>query len=141
MKKPWAWKNGDFSGLVPEKVCQDFEVDLYRKAIEHDPENVDVLVFLGDTFSKRGMVQDGLEIDKRLVRVCPNEPTFFYNLACSHSLLNQVDSAIEALERAIALGYQNFDHIQKDSDLDNLRQDRRFIRILKHASTKNRERS
>lgn len=133
MKKAWTWKNVELSSEVSEKLLQDFEVGLYRKALEHDPENVDVLIYLGDVFSKRGMVRDGLEIDKKLVRVCPHEPTFFYNLACSHSLLNQLDSALEALEKALRLGYENFDHLQKDTDLDNLRKDSRFIRLMKNA--------
>ena len=131
MKKAWSWKNVELPAELIEKLRQDFEVDLYRKALEHDPENVDVLVYLGDAFSKRGMVRDGLEIDKRLVRVCPNEPTFHYNLACSHSLLGDLDSALEALEKAMRLGYQNMEHLKKDADLDNLRSDRRFVELLK----------
>ena len=133
MKKAWTWKNVELPNEVTEKLHQDFEVGLYLKALEYDPENVDILIYLGDVFSKKGMVRDGLEIDKKLVRVCPQEPTFFYNLACSHSLLNQLDSAIEALEKAIRLGYENFDHLQKDADLDNIRKDSRFIRLMKNA--------
>ncbi len=137
MKKPWSWKsNVEIGPETAEKIQQDFEVGLYRTALEFDPENVDILVFLGDAFSKRGMIDDGLEIDKRLVRVCPNEPTFYYNLACSHSLLNQIDPALTALEKAISLGYQNFDHLQKDSDLDNIRAERRFVQILKAGSAR-----
>jgi len=131
MKKSWTWKNVELHSEISTKLHQEFEVGFYRKALEHDPENVDVLVFLGDAFSKRGMTLDGLEIDKRLVRICPEEPTFYYNLACSHSLLGEVEQACKALEKAIQLGYQNFDHLQKDSDLDNLRKDNRFISLMK----------
>jgi len=134
MKKAWTWKNVELPSDLSEKLQQEFEVSFYRKALEHDPENVDILVFLGDAFSKRGMTQDGLEIDKRLVRICPEEPTFFYNLACSYSLLGEVEPAFQALEKAIQLGYQNFEHLQSDSDLDNLRKDRRFTVILKNLS-------
>jgi len=134
MKKVWNWKNVDLSSDECDRLHQDFEVKIYRKALELDPENIDVLVSLGDTFAKRKMLQDGLEIDKRLVRICPNEPTFYYNLACSHSLLGQIDEAFGALERSIQLGYKNFDHLMKDSDLENLRRDIRFQRILKDHS-------
>ncbi len=134
MKKAWTWKNIDLSEEVAEELQQNFEVGLFRKALVHDPYNVDILIYLGDAFSKRGMLQDGLEIDQRLVRVCPEEPTFYYNLACSHSLLNQLDPALEALEKAIHLGYQNFEHLKEDSDLDNLRKDYRFIQLLKNVT-------
>src|SRR6185295_13088313 len=82
MKKAWAWKNVELPPELSAKLQQNFEVSFFQKALEHDPENVDILVFLGDAFSKRGMTLDGLEIDKRLVRICPEEPTFYYNLAC-----------------------------------------------------------
>ena len=132
MKKAWTWKNVDLPVELAAKLQQDFEVAFFRRALEHDPENVDILVFLGDAFSKRGMTQDGLEIDKRLVRICPEEPTFYYNLACSYSLLGEVEAAFTALAKAIQLGYQNFEHLQNDSDLDNLRKDHRFLSLLKN---------
>ena len=135
MKKPWSWKSINLSCDLFGKLEQDFEIEFYKKALEYDPENVDILVSLGDIFAKRGLVRDGLDIDKRLVRVCPNEPSFFYNLACSHSLLNELDFALEALEKAIQLGYQNFKLIQSDSDLDNLRKDRRFNNLLKNLTS------
>ncbi len=131
MKKAWTWKNVELARETADRLLQDFEVSLYQKALQFEPENVDILVYLGDAFAKRGMINDGLEIDKRLVRVCPKEPNFFYNLACSHSLLNQIDLAIEALEKAIGLGYDNFEHLQQDADLDNVRNDRRFHQLLK----------
>jgi tetratricopeptide (TPR) repeat protein len=131
MKKAWSWKNVEISAETAGRLQQEFEVGFFRRALEHNPENVDILVFLGDAFSKRGMVTDGLEIDKRLVRICHEEPTFYYNLACSYSLLGDLEPAFDALQKAVQLGYQNFEHLQKDSDLDNLRQDRRFSALLK----------
>ena len=38
---------------------------------------------------------------------------------------------LRALEKAIRLGYDNFDHLQQDADLDNVRNDRRFHQLLK----------
>ncbi len=130
MKKSWSWKNVELQPELATKLQQNFELSLYQKAVEHDPENVDVLVYLGDAFSKRGMIQAGLEIDLRLVRICPEEPTFYYNLACSHSLLGQVDPAFGALDKAIRLGYQNFEYLLRDNDLENLRKDSRFAGLL-----------
>src|SRR5512145_972414 len=103
MKRASTWKNVDMPAPLALKLQQEFEVSFFRKALEHDPENIDVLVYLGDTFSKRGMTVDGREIDKRLVRICPEEPTFYYNLACSYSLLGQLEQAFSALEKAIQL--------------------------------------
>ncbi|MBN1442560.1 MAG: hypothetical protein JXA90_07615 [Planctomycetes bacterium] len=84
----------------------------------------------GDLYARAGEFRKGLEVDLTLVRSRPEEPVFRYNLACSHSRLGDVDAALRALEAAVELGYQNADHIRRDRDLDNLRQDLRFIRLM-----------
>jgi len=44
-----------------------------------------------------------------------------YNLACVESLLKNEKSALSYLKRAIDLGYNNGAHMDKDSDLDFIR--------------------
>jgi hypothetical protein len=69
-------------------------------------------------------------MDLRLVRIEPDNPTFTYNLACSYSLLKDVDRSLDALERAIDLGFDDRKQIQSDPDLDNVRSDPRFHKIV-----------
>jgi tetratricopeptide (TPR) repeat protein len=45
----------------------------------------------------------------------------FYNLACSHSRLNQLDEAYTYLAQAVDRGYNAFAYIEKDPDMENLR--------------------
>ena len=67
----------------------------------------------------------------------PGEPTFHYNLACSYSLLGELDAAFGALDRAIELGYDEVDHLRRDPDLENLRGDRRYHQILRKLAEGN----
>ncbi len=55
----------------------------------------------------------------------------YYNLACSYSLSHQKKAAIAALENAIDLGYKDYANMKKDSDLDLLRNEKRFKALLK----------
>lgn len=130
MKKPWTWKDVELAPAAADRLQHDFELGFFRAALDYDPENVDLLVVLGDSYSKRGQIAESLEIDKRLIKLCPEEPTYMYNLACSHSLLGDLDQSYNALEKAIAMGYQNFDHIRNDADLENLRRDGRYRSLL-----------
>jgi hypothetical protein len=61
-------------------------------------------------------------VDQQLARLEPRNPLVFYNLACGHSLNGEVDRAVEALEKALALGYCDFKWLAKDPDLHQLRQ-------------------
>lgn len=115
-----------FHGVDDER----FEMQFYEEVLRHDPCNEDVLMALGHAYTTRGEYQKGLEVDRRLVRLRPSDPTAFYNLACSYSLTGQLDESIMTLEHAISLGYRDFEHMVKDPDLENLRKDARFRRLI-----------
>ena len=54
-----------------------------------------------------------------------------YNLCCTYALLNNKPMAIEYLKKAIQSGYFDYDHIQTDTDLDNIRKEKEFIEVEK----------
>jgi tetratricopeptide (TPR) repeat protein len=107
-----------------------FEMRFFENVIEEDPCNEDALMLLGHAYTRRGEFQRGLEIDRRLTRLRPDDPTAFYNLACSYSLMGSVDEAYAALEKAFGLGYRDLAHVLKDPDLEKLREDSDFRRFV-----------
>jgi tetratricopeptide (TPR) repeat protein len=109
---------------------RDFEIEFFERVLRRDPSYVDVLRILGQELTERGLHLRGLQIDQRLVRLRPNDPVARYNLACSYALLHQNGLAVEALRKAIELGYEDRDHLESDSDLDNLRNDPEYQRLL-----------
>ena len=54
----------------------------------------------------------------------------YYNLACSYSLQNRKKQAVNAFEKAIRAGYQEYRHANLDTDLDPIRKDKKFIALL-----------
>ena len=89
----------EFEGLGDRYVLA-----LLRQAAKRHPRDVDVLVPLGDLMTSKGLLEEGLQIDLRLVSLLPADPVVHYNLACSYALLAKKDRAFEALERSIKLG-------------------------------------
>jgi len=53
-----------------------------------------------------------------------------YNIACCYSSMRNVDSALEALERTLESGFDNFDLIRRDKSLAAARADPRFEKII-----------
>src|SRR5512145_2119003 len=62
-----------------------FELDFYEGILLRDPCNEDALMALGHMYTRCGDYEKGLAIDRRLARLRPEDPTVYYNLACSHS--------------------------------------------------------
>ena len=63
----------------------------------------------------------------------PQDPGVPYDLACIRSLRGQIEPAFHYLEKSIRLGFGNVEHIKRDDDLTNLRDDPRFEEMLKLA--------
>ncbi len=114
-----------------------FEIKFFEKVLEHSPNFVQALIVLGDLYTKNGLHQDGLRVDERLSALRPLDPFVFYNLACSYSLVGNVDKSLSTLKKAIVCGYDDFDHLMRDSDLHNLREDARFKDFL--STTQNQK--
>ena len=55
----------------------------------------------------------------------------YYTLSCTYSLLNNKPSALTYLKKAIDAGYNDYGHVQNDTDLDNIRNEKEFVELNK----------
>jgi len=99
----------------------EIKIQFMEGIVRRDPEYIEALQLLGDHYTQRGSYDQGLSVDEKLSRLEPHNPLVFYNLACSYSLIGQVDLAASALEKALSLGYRDFKWLAKDPDLRTLR--------------------
>jgi tetratricopeptide (TPR) repeat protein len=58
----------------------------------------------------------------------------YYNLACAYSLNGDKKEALDALEEAIEKGWSDFAHMERDTDLDNIRDESRYKSLLARAA-------
>ena len=107
----------------------DLEILFLEGIIRREPAYIEALQILGDDYTRRGRYAEGLRMDERLSLLRPDDAGVQYNLACSYSLTRQIELAFEALHAAIELGYRDFKSLDKDPDLDNLRQHEAYKKI------------
>ena len=114
----------------------EFEIRFFENILKERPNFEEALIALGDLYTKAGFYAQGLEVDLRLSRLRPDDGVVFYNLACDHSLLNNIDAAFKSLATAIILGYREWRFMQQDPDLEKLRRDQRFSQLLEKMKDK-----
>ena len=107
----------------------DIQIQFMEGVVRRDPRYVEALQLLGDNYTKRGRYSEGLNVDERLAALEPENPLVFYNLACSYSLTDKCDLAADAIEKALTLGYRDFNWMVKDPDLKKLRAHPRYKAI------------
>ena len=56
----------------------------------------------------------------RLTAIRPESATVYYNLACVYALNNKTEDAVRALKQAVTLGYDRWENMKKDPDLENI---------------------
>lgn len=122
---------GNLTSRLAEQNQRDFEFDFFSDIIKRSPDYVDVLRVMGNLLTLKGRYAEGLQVDKRLVQLRPNDALAHYNLACSFALLKRADQAIKTLRRAVELGYHDFRYMREDHDLDGIRHDPRFRQLLR----------
>ena len=54
----------------------------------------------------------------------------YYNMACAHARLKQIDKAFEMLNKAVDEGFNDRSTLETDTDLAALRADARFRTLL-----------
>ncbi len=122
---------GSIIAILAERSQLDFELDFYSKILATVPDFAEVLRVQACNYTLKGLLHEGLAIDEKLVAVRPTDPTAHYNLACRYALLQQPDKAISTLRKAVELGYRDFAYMEEDQDLDSIRKDPRFRKLLK----------
>eukprot|EP01092_Planopodium_desertum_P016206 TRINITY_DN894_c0_g1_i1.p1 TRINITY_DN894_c0_g1~~TRINITY_DN894_c0_g1_i1.p1 ORF type:complete len:382 (+),score=59.65 TRINITY_DN894_c0_g1_i1:56-1201(+) len=119
--------------------------------LPHNEVDIDVNVFLlYETIHKHAMkcldskdpavLTEGRNALRALVHLSGDNPLVYYNLACAEALIGNKEAAIKALLHSVnECGYQNLEHMEKDSDLDSIRSTEAYasiVDILKKKSGK-----
>ena len=112
------------------KSDPQFEISFYESILTRNPSYTDVIELLGGLYTKQGRIADGLRMDRKLVKLQPANATAHYNLACSLALSKRKADALRSLRTAVELGYRDFDWMQQDPDLEELKKHPGFDALL-----------
>ncbi len=115
---------------MARKEDHSFDISFYESILRRDPSYAEVVEILGGLYTKAGRIADGLKMDRKLVRLQPDNATARYNLACSLALSKRPGEALTILAQAIALGYDDAEWMATDPDLATLHKRPEFITMI-----------
>ena len=106
-------------------------VDVVQQYLEMNPHDSRALIVGAIQLCIVGEKEKGLELVERALAQDENEPAVLYNGTCFYAMLGDIDRSLELLARAVEQGWGNRAWLETDSDLDALREDHRYIALIK----------
>lgn len=86
---------------------------------------------LGVVLAREGKFKDAEDTILQGFRLSPDYPPFHYQLGCCYALWGKTEKAIVSLQKAADKGYDQWPAIEKDTLLNTVRGDPRFIKIVR----------
>ncbi len=105
-------------------------ITFFAKYLWDHPDDARAHVLYGIQLAQLGKQDQAKEEAQKALELSPNDALMLYNIACLHSLLGDKKEAIDILKKCIQAGYQFYDWIRHDPDLDNLRDDPEFLELI-----------
>jgi non-specific serine/threonine protein kinase len=100
------------------------------KQLHINPTNVRALYMGAAALVHVGDKKRGLDWAEQALNMDPNEPATFYNVSCTFTAAGNIQKGLEYLDKAVDAGFARKDWITYDSDLDPLRNHKKFESIL-----------
>ena len=82
------------------------------------------LVRIGNAQKARVEAAKALELN-------PEDPIMMYNAACFYARLGEEDLSIQMLKKAISIGWEHYEWLKRDPDLENIRNAPEYLELMK----------
>lgn len=119
--------------LFTNKGKYDDAVQNLEQGLKLDPTNETLKKNLENAKKSQGIVQEQearIAEARKQTEVRPQDPGAAYNLCRVYASLHKKEEALEWLDKALQLGYDNIRFVREDPALTDLRGDPRYARLL-----------
>ena len=106
-------------------------MEVYPRYISQHPDDSRAHIFYANALAGAGKTEQAKYECEKALELSPKDVLMLYNVACLSSRLGDKEKSIEYLNTAINNGYGNYDWLKRDPDLDNVRNEPAFIKLIK----------
>lgn len=103
----------------------------YDHYLEQNPDDGRARIFYAQLLHLAGKNEDAKRETKMALELSPNDNVMLYNAACVYSRMNEKELAIDTLKNIVASGFEHYDWIKRDPDLENIRSEKDYIELMK----------
>jgi len=108
----------------------DRAIESYEKALSYAPEYIKALYSLTMVYSTEGDYDNALLSLQKMHDLRPESPDISYNIACMYARQGKVNESVEWLNNAIDKGFNNWELLKTDKDMENIRTSSSFENLI-----------
>ncbi len=105
-------------------------IEAIERALVCEPNDVRALYLGAGILDRLGRDNEANQWADQAQEIAPDDTPTLYNLACFHAVAGRGDKALDLLERAADRGWNRSEWASHDSDLDSIRANPRFVKLL-----------
>ncbi len=109
----------------------ELAIDELRKVLDESPFDFQANYHIAFAHLLLKQYEKSIHYFEIARRINPKDHLTLYNLACAYALHGDADGALDALEDSVKAGFADAGHMEKDPDLQSLRDLERYRLILK----------
>jgi Tfp pilus assembly protein PilF len=117
--------------ILSEERRFDEAIINFKKVLSINSSHVGSLFGLSAAYSQKKDYNASMTLLKKLLDIQPDNPNVYYNIACIYAKQNKADESVSWLNKAVQKGFNKWNLMKSDSDLDNIRGNREYFDIIK----------
>ena len=128
-----ATVRNNLANLYSKQGLYDDATRELEDLVQRDPANATAKANLENALKSKAVTQQRNDQAASAVQGAdakPNDPQAAYNAARVYARLGDADQALTWLNKALDLGYDQFDYLSLDPSLVSLKKDPRFLKLL-----------
>ncbi|MGH2566888.1 MAG: TPR end-of-group domain-containing protein, partial [Bacteroidota bacterium] len=106
-------------------------LQMYPRYLLQHPDDARAHIFYAIDLTKVGKTDEGKEMAAKALELSPTDPLMMYNAACFYARIDEKQLSLETLKNAIASGYENYEWIKRDTDLEAIRHEQGYLELMK----------
>ncbi len=103
----------------------------YPSYLLNHPDDSRAHQFYAFTLKRLGQLEEAKKEMQKGIEQNPNDPIIVYNAACFYALIDDKKAAIKNLKKAMSNGFENYNYLRHDPDLNSLKEEPDFIELMK----------
>ena len=109
----------------------DSAVSNYKKGLEVAPTYFNAQYRLGIVYHYMDLYDSAIVHFKKAIMLSPQTNISYYYLACSYAMNKKPEDAINYLKQALERGFDNYEFITIEADLESIRKNPAYLNLLK----------